>query len=131
MKYLSDYTNVKQTKLWNDNGAFFAFGEKQLDEKKQEGVAYVSLGMGLIAPKENASKIIEGLESIYTEGIQQDISDNGIKAIIHRELANHEAQIAGDISDTVEALEFYGITRAQVSAEYPSYFKHCVDNDYF
>ena len=131
MKYLSDYTNVKQTKLWNDNGAFFAFGDKQLDEKKQEGVAYVSLGMGLIAPKENASKIIEGLESIYTEGIQQDISDNGIKAIIHRELANHEAQITGDISDTVEALEFYGITRAQVRAEYPSYFEHCVANDYF
>ena len=131
MKYLSDYTNVKQTKLWNDNGAFFAFGDKQLDEQKQEGVAYVSLGMGLIAPKENASKIIEGLESIYTEGIQQDISDNGIKAIIHRELANHEAQIAGDISDTVEALEFYGITRAQVRAEYPSYFEHCVANDYF
>ena len=131
MKYLSDYTNVKQTKLWNDNGAFFAFGDKQLDEKKQEGVAYVSLGMGLIAPKENASKIIEGLESIYTEGIQQDISDNGIKAIIHRELANHEAQITNDISDTVEALEFYGITRAQVRAEYPSYFEHCVANDYF
>ena len=131
MKYLSDYTNVKQTKLWNDNGAFFAFGDKQLDEKKQEGVAYVSLGMGLIAPKENASKIIEGLESIHAEGIQQDISENGIKAIIHRELANHEAQISNDISDTVEALEGYGITRAQVSAEYPSYFKHCVDNDYF
>jgi len=131
MKYLSDYTNVKQTKLWNDNGAFFAFGDKQLDEQKQEGVSYVSLGMGLIAPKENASKIIEGLESIYTEGIQQDISDNGIKAIIHRELANHEAQITGDISDTVEALEFYGITRAQVRAEYPSYFEHCVANDYF
>jgi len=131
MKYLSDYTNVKQTKLWNDNGAFFAFGDKQLDEQKQEGVSYVSLGMGLIAPKENASKIIEGLESIYTEGIQQDISDNGIKAIIHRELANHEAQITNDISDTVEALEFYGITRAQVRAEYPSYFEHCVANDYF
>ena len=131
MKYLSDYTNVKQTKLWNDNGAFFAFGDKQLDEKKQEGVAYVSLGMGLIAPKENASKIIEGLESIYTEGIQQDISDNGITAIIHRELSNHEAQITNDISDTVEALEFYGITRAQVRAEYPSYFEHCVANDYF
>ena len=131
MKYLSDYTNVKQTKLWNDNGAFFAFGDKQLDEQKQEGVSYVSLGMGLIAPKENASKIIEGLESIHMEGIQQDISDNGIKAIIHRELANHEAQITNDISDTVEALEFYGITREQVSEEYPSYFKHCVDNDYF
>jgi len=131
MKYLSDYTNVKQTKLWNDNGAFFAFGQQQLDEKKQEGVVYVSLGMGLIAPKENASKIIEGLESIHAEGIQQDISDNGIKAIIHRELANHEAQIINDISDTVEALEGYGITRKQVNEEYKSFYKHCIDNDYF
>ena len=131
MKYLSDYTNVKQTKLWNDNGAFFAFGQQQLDEKKQEGVAYVSLGMGLIAPKENASKIIEGLESIHAEGIQQDISDNGIKAIIHRELANHEAQITNDISSTMEALEGYGITRKQVNEEYQSFYQHCIDNDYF
>ena len=131
MKYLSDYTNVKQTKLWNDNGAFFAFGEKQLDKQTQEGVSYVSLGMGLIAPKENASKILKGLESIIAEGIKQDISDNGIKAIIHRELANYEAQITNDISTTVEALEDYGITRAQVSAEYPAYFQNCIDNDYF
>jgi hypothetical protein len=131
MKSLTDYTSAKQSQLWDDNGAFFAFGQQQLDEKKQEGVAYVSLGMGLIAPKENASKIIEGLESIHTEGIKQDITDNGIKAIIHRELGNYETQISGDISDTVAALEDYGITREQVSAEYPAYFKHCVDNDYF
>ena len=131
MKYLSDYTSAKQSQLWDDNGAFFAFGQQQLDEKKQEGVAYVSLGMGLIAPKDNASKIIEGLESIHTEGIKQDISENGIKPIIHRELGNYETQISGDISDTVAALEDYGITREQVSAEYPAYFQHCVDNDYF
>jgi hypothetical protein len=131
MNYLSDYTSAKQTQLWNDNGAFFAFSKKQLDEEKKEGVVYVSLGMGLIAPKENALKVIEGLESINTEGIKQDISENGIKAIIHRELANYEAQITGDISDTVQALEDYGITREQVSAEYPDYFQFCIDNDYF
>ena len=131
MNYLSDYTSENQTKLLNDNGAFFAFGEKQLDEQTQEGVSYVLIGAGLIAPKENASKILKGLESIIAEGIQQDISDNGIKAIIHRELGNYETQITGDISDTVDALEDYGITRAQVSAEYPAYFQHCIDNDYF
>jgi hypothetical protein len=131
MKSLTDYTSAKQSQLWDDNGAFFAFGQQQLDEKKQEGVAYVSLGMGLIVPKENASKVIEGLDTIHTEGIKQDISENGIKPIIHRELGNYETQISGDISDTVAALEDYGITREQVSAEYPAYFKHCVDNDYF
>ena len=131
MKYLSDYTSAKQSQLWDDNGAFFAFGQQQLDEKKQEGVTYVSLGMGLIAPKDNASKIIEGLESIHTEGIKQDISENGIKPIIHRELANYETQISGDISDTVAALEGYGITRKQVNEEYKSFYQHCIDNDYF
>ena len=131
MNYLSDYTSAKQTQLWNDNGAFFAFGQQQLDEKKQEGVVYVSMGSGLIVPKENASKILKGLESINTEGIKQDISENGIKAIIHRELANYEAQITGSISDTVEALEDYGITRLQVREEYNAYFQHCIDNDYF
>jgi hypothetical protein len=131
MKSLTDYTSAKQSQLWDDNGAFFAFGQQQLDEKKQEGVAYVSLGMGLIVPKENASKVIEGLDTIHTEGIKQDIAENGIKPIIHRELGNYETQISGDISDTVAALEDYGITREQVSAEYPAYFKHCVDNDYF
>ena len=131
MNYLSDYTSAKQTQLWNDNGAFFAFGQQQLDEKKQEGVVYVSMGSGLIVPKENASKILKGLESINTEGIKQDITENGIKAIIHRELANYEAQITGSISDTVEALEDYGITRLQVREEYNAYFQHCIDNDYF
>jgi hypothetical protein len=131
MNYLSDYTSVKQTKLWNDNGAFFAFSQQQLDAEKKEGVVYVSMGLGLIAPKENAFKILKGLEAIHTEGIKQDISENGIKAIIHRELANYETQITGDISDTVDALEDYGITRAQVSAEYKAYFQHCIDNDYF
>jgi hypothetical protein len=131
MKSLTDYTSAKQSQLWDDNGAFFAFGQQQLDEKKQEGVAYVSLGMGLIVPKENASKVIEGLDTIHTEGIKQDISENGIKPIIHRELGNYETQISGDISDTVAALEDYGITREQVSAEYPAYFQFCIDNDYF
>ena len=131
MNYLSDYTDAKQTKLWNENGAFFAFSKEQLDAEKKAGVSYVRIGAGLIAPKENASKILKGLESIIAEGIQQDISDNGIKAIIHRELANHEAQITNDISTTLEALEDYGITRAQVSEEYPAYFQHCIDNDYF
>ena len=131
MNYLSDYTSAKQSQLWDDNGAFFAFGQQQLDEKKQEGVVYVSMGSGLIVPKENASKILKGLESINTEGIKQDISENGIKAIIHRELANYEAQITGSISDTVEALEDYEITREQVREEYNAYFQHCIDNDYF
>ena len=131
MKSLNDYTQDKQTKLLNDNGAFFAFGQKQFDEKTVKGTKYVSIGAGLICPKSNADNLVQGLSNINDEGIAQDIQENGIPAIIHRELANYESQITNDIDDTVQALEEYGITREQVQAEYGAYFQHCIDNDYF
>ena len=46
-------------KLFKDTGAFFAFSNEQVDEQKQEGVKYVSLGAGMICPKENASRLCE------------------------------------------------------------------------
>ena len=55
----------------------------------------------------------------------------GKKELIQYELGNHEAQITGDISDTVDALEGYGITREEVQAEYKEYFQKCIDNDWF
>jgi|TARA_Y100000296_G_scaffold38168_1_gene44188 hypothetical protein len=132
MKYLSNYTENLQTELFGSAGAFFAFGEKQFNEQKQENTRYVSLGAGMICPKPNVDALIEGLESINANGIAADIAENGIKAIIHRELANHEAQITYDISDTVDKLADYpGITPEMIQAEFPAYYQHCVDNDYF
>ena len=92
---------------------------------------YSSLGAGLICPAANAVQLILELESIHANGIAQDIAENGIKAIIHRELANHEAQITGDMSSTIAALEAYPITRDEVRAEWSEFYQHCVDNDYF
>ena len=131
MKTLHDYTSEKQTELLETNGAFFAFSQSQLNERKVDGVTYVSMGSGLILPKDNAEKVLKGFALINDAGIAQDIAENGIKSIIHRELANYEAQITGDITDTFEALEDYGITREQVSLEYKSFYQHCIDNDYF
>ena len=132
MKYLSSYTENLQTELFNKTGAFFAFSKKQFEDKKVEGVKYSSLGAGFICPIDNVNALTDGLESIHTNGIALDIAENGLKDIIHRELANHEAQITCDISDTVEALEDYpGITRETIQAEWKEYFKHCVANDYF
>jgi len=131
MNTLNDYTQEKQTKLFNDTGAFFAFSSEQFNEKQKKGVKYVAMASGLMVPKENFKKLFNGLKSINDDGVKQDISDNGITAIIHRELANYEAQITGDISNTVEALEDYGITRSQVSKEYKAYYQHCINNDYF
>lgn len=132
MKYLSNYTENLQTELFNSAGAFFAFSQKQFDEKAVKAVKYASLGSGMICPKVNIDALINGLDSINTNGIAADIAENGIKPIIHRELANHEAQITGDIDDTVAKLADYpGITRELIQGEYPAYFQHCVDNDYF
>lgn len=131
MKYLSHYTEAAQTKLFNDCGAFFAFSTKQYEEAKQDGVKYVSCGSGLICEKQHVMKLANGLDSIQQSGMAMDMEENGREAIINRELGNHEAQITGDISDTVDCLEPYGITRDEIQAAYPAYFQHCVDNDYF
>ncbi|MGR5097050.1 DUF7659 family protein, partial [Vibrio maritimus] len=46
MKYLSDYTQEKQTALFNETGAFFAFSNQQFDEAKKDGVKYCRITMG-------------------------------------------------------------------------------------
>ena len=128
---LSTYTEAAQTELFNSTGAFFAFGNKQFDEAKQEGVVYGSMGAGMVCPKENAKALMDGLAGINEAGIKADIAENGIKNIIHRELANYETQLTNDISDTVAALSDYGITQEQIAAEYPEYWNLCVINDWF
>jgi len=131
MKYLSDYANSKQTEAFNKFGAFFAFSDSQFNEKKVNGIKYTSLGAGLIAPTDNAKSLVKALNTITSEAIQADIADNGIKAIIHRELANHECQITGSYDDVIDKLEPYGITVEQIKAEWPEFWNICVDNDYF
>ena len=121
MKYLSEYTEEATTKLLDDNGAFFAFSKKQLDEQKKEGVEYVSMSVGMICPKENAQTIYDGLNSILDEGIKLDLAENGKKGVIHRELGNHEYSYTYDISDTVSSLSCYGITAEEVQAEARNY----------
>jgi len=132
MKYLSHYTEVKHSELLAATGAFFAFSPKQFHKAKRVGpVKYASLGAGLVCPSVNAAELVKGLGTINAEGIAIDIAENGLKAIIHRELANYETQITGDITNTVEALEDYPITREDIQREYTPFYQHCIDNDYF
>jgi hypothetical protein len=67
MKFLSDYMNENQSALFAKTGSFFAFGQKQFDEKKKEGVVYVNMGGGLICPKENAKQLNDGLNDIFVQ----------------------------------------------------------------
>ncbi|HBB9944267.1 hypothetical protein JHS95_23485 [Vibrio parahaemolyticus] len=128
MKYLSDYTQQPQTALFDELGAFFAFSNKQFDEAKKEGIEYVSLGMGMIVPKNNAKKLVERLEEIQKEGIKQDIAENGKEAIIRRELFNHECFYTGDICDCVEKLDEYGYSYDDI---YQVYSHICKTEDVY
>ena len=131
MKYLSDYTEDKQTELFKECGAFFAFSQERFNEKKVKGAKYVSLDGGLIVLKSKVEVLREGLSKIHEEGIKQDIKENGKKGIIWRELGNHEAQITNCINDTVEALSDYGFITEEIQSEYEAFFSHCVENDLF
>ncbi len=129
MKYLSHYIQDKQTALFKSTGAFFAFGNKQFEEQKVDSMKYTHMGSsGMICPSKNVGELLAGLEAIHADGIKQDIAENGIKKIIHRELGNHEAQITYEFQDTLDSLEGYDITEEMVKAEWSSFYKTCEDN---
>jgi len=131
MKYLSHYIGKLQTEAMDKAGAFFAFSKSQMKEKTKPGIEYLHLFHGLYSPKENAKELFFTLDKIYQKGIKEDIKENGIKAIIHRELANYECQITMDISDCQDALAAYPITRNDIQKEWSEFLKKCTDNDLF
>ena len=118
MKYLQDYREDKQTDLFNKTGSFFAFSNKQFDEGKKEGAKYVNCGAGLLCEKDHVQELITGLKQINDEAVKQDLKDNGYYNIIARELGNYECYYTGDISDAVDELKQYGISRKEVYAVY-------------
>ena len=118
MKYLSDYMQEEQTKALDENGAFFAFGMDQFSTRRKEGVVYVSMGAGMICPKENAPKLHKALDTIYKNAITKDMEENGKRNIIRRELANHECWYVGDPTDCINKLEDYPITEEEILTEY-------------
>lgn len=110
MKYLQDYMTERQSAAFEKAGAFFAFGDTQFKEKAIDGVKYVSLGAGLICDVNHAESLAKELDTIYKESIKQDIEENGLNAIIRRELSNHECYYTGDITDCIEKLEDYPVS---------------------
>ena len=114
MKTLNDYTDKAISAVLEKHGAYFAFSKKQFEEKQVEGVEYVRNLNGMVMPKESKFQLIKEINEIYAEGVKQDIAENGLTAIIKRELSNYECYYTGDIEDAVEALEDYGVTHEQV-----------------
>jgi hypothetical protein len=119
MKSLSNYTTAPQTALFKTHGAFFAFSNSQFDEQKTEGVTYCQITSGLIAPKEHAKAVVDGLAEINRQGIEQDIKENGESSIIRRELANYECTYTYNLDDCIDALDDYAtITVEMIQAEF-------------
>ncbi|MBL4672324.1 MAG: hypothetical protein JKX81_08675 [Arenicella sp.] len=116
----------KQTALFNETKAFFAFGTKQFDEAKLPDTTYVNCGAGEICPKENVKILSDGLTKIHENAIKEDIAENGIDKIIIRELYNHECFYTGDISDAISTLKSYNITDNQVQV---AYYKELPNSD--
>ena len=111
---LSELMQDKQTNLFNDTGAFFAFGTKQFKEKQVEGVRYTDAGGGLICPTEHYDRLASGLELIHVEAMKEDLELNGKEGIIKRELSNHEAYYTMEINQTFSAIKCYGITEEEI-----------------
>jgi len=116
MKHLSDYTDDLTTKAMREAGAFFAFSQKQFEEKKIAGVSYTDMGAGLIARTDSAQGLRQKLADIHEAGIKADLEENGVVGVVKRELYNHEAFYTWDISSTVDALEGYDIPRETIKS---------------
>lgn len=119
MKNATSYTDKQFTELLNKTGSFFAFGQKQFEEKKKEGVKYTSVGAGLICPSDKVKFLAEQMDKIFKEGKKKDLTENGKEKIIIRELYNYECFYTGDISDAWQVLKDYeGITLEDVKKAY-------------
>ena len=118
MKYLNDYTDAGISAALAKAGAFFAFGQKQFDEAKKEGVTYVNMHGGLICPKENVATLRKEMDENFKNAIAQDLAVNGKEGIILRELRNHECFYTGDIEDAVNYVAAYGFTEEEVRDVY-------------
>ena len=117
MKYLQDYINEAQTKLFDKYGVFFAFGEEQWDDQVNPELTkadYFHITAGMYCPKENTNDFLTDHAKVVAQGRHNDIAENGLNAIVRRELNNYECYYTGDIEDAVEALKGYPVNKEDV-----------------
>ena len=125
------------TPILEANGAFFAFSQAQFDEQKKEGVIYVSMGAGLICPKENADKLHEEVKRNSKKAIKAEIKKKGAKAIIRHEYFNHESQISMSTESAENALKRYietapnEFTKELISETFKECFNEAIEKDLF
>ena len=114
MKYLAEYTAGPIEDAMATSGAFFAFGTEQFEARANPRFNYTRLGMGLICPVDTAAQLTADLAKIHIQGIKDDIADNGLNAIVIRELNNYECYYTGDPEDAILALELYPVSKEDI-----------------
>ena len=118
----------QQSQLFKEFGVFFAFGDKQFKEQRQEGVDYCTvLSAGDCVPVQHGSEFAKRLSALHKEARDKALREKGIDRIIEEELVNQETFYTGDIAPVVEALAYYEVTEKQVTQVYRSVF-HKYDN---
>lgn len=126
-----------QSAAFEKHGAFFAFGNKQFEEKAKPELTYTNMGSGLICPKENAKALMDELDSIYEAAVKQDVEENGAEKIIEREYFNHETQLTGDLTDMLGAISGHReqfpelFTDELIKTVSKKCFDLAVENDWF
>lgn len=114
MRNLSEIIMKDLEALYEKYGVFFAFNTKQFEEKKKPNTDYAIVISGMICPRENVSIVIESIDRITKKGVEIDIAENGIDAIILRELYNRESFYTGCMMEAYESLNVYNVTKEQV-----------------
>lgn len=109
MKYLQNYMEDKQTKLFEEVGGFFAFSEEQVVKGLNGRSPKDIVGMpgGFYLNKDMVNTYVDKIDLIWEEGIKEDFEENGAEGIICREFWNHETAYTGDENACLGALEPY------------------------
>jgi hypothetical protein len=130
MKYLTDYTEQEQTRLFDKYNIFFAFSAEQFNDNKpkEEGLKYVSRDAGMYQgykDKKELKEFDKEFDKMLENAIKQDLKENGKEKIIERELNNHECYYTGEIDQSViDSLSDYNISKKEIIDQ----FNKNVDN---
>jgi|14BtaG_2_1085337.scaffolds.fasta_scaffold11058_3 hypothetical protein len=119
MKKGKKWLNSEIERIYDKYDAFYAFSDKQYKEGRKKGVGYISMGGGLLVPKNNAREFHEVLmnamneHKAYMRNLLEDTKER--EELIKYELNNYECFYTGDIYQCVESLKEYDISRDEIA----------------
>lgn len=101
-------------------GAFYAFGEKQLEEElKGNNINdYYVTDYWLYYRKDNWKEMFDAFKKHGENERKRRVKEEGLENIIKYELNNHEAYYTWNLSDAIDALSYYWVDEKEVKKVY-------------